>query len=220
MNMRQLTGALVLASACILAAACSSVTQKNTATTTSAAPVAAAALDGLLLTPDQINTFMGTTGISVSQTLTTMFEGNTGIDNKDCLPMLAAQAPVYADSGWTGVRLQYLQEPGDNVTHSVTQAVVSFPAANDAAHFFTTSAQRWPACRQYRSGVTQAQISVGPIANANGTLSTTKKSADGPACQRALTVANNVAIDITACSDSPGNAAVNIAHQIATKVTK
>jgi hypothetical protein len=219
MNMRQLNGAPVLASACILAAACSG-TDKTTATTTSAAPVAAAALDGLLLTPDQINTVMGANGISVSQTLTTMFEGSTGIDNQDCLPLLAAQPAVYAGSGWTAVRLQYLQEPGDNPTHSVTQAVVSFPSANDAANFFTTSARRWPACRQYGSGATHAQISVGPIANTNGILSTTKKSDNGPACQRALTVANNVAIDITACSDSPGDAAVNIAHQITAKVTK
>jgi hypothetical protein len=30
-----------------------------------------------------------------------------------------------------------------------------------------------------------------------------------------LTVSNNIAIDVAACSDNPTDAAVNIAHQIA-----
>jgi hypothetical protein len=33
-----------------------------------------------------------------------------------------------------------------------------------------------------------------------------------------LTVANNVAIDVTACSGNPADSAVNIARQIAAKV--
>jgi hypothetical protein len=36
-------------------------------------------------------------------------------------------------------------------------------------------------------------------------------------CERALTVANNVAIDVTACVGPPG-AAISVAHQIAAKV--
>jgi hypothetical protein len=73
----------------------------------------------------------------------------------------------------------------------------------------------------------------GPLSNANGTLSITQNQ-DGVelvfSCQRALTVANNIVIDIAACSlkptdahfgvqvDSSSNAAVDIAHQIAAKV--
>ena len=48
------------------------------------------------------------------------------------------------------------------------------------------------------------------------TVTTTGGNHDGP-CQRALTVANNVAIDIMACADKPSDAAVTIAHQIAAK---
>jgi hypothetical protein len=36
-------------------------------------------------------------------------------------------------------------------------------------------------------------------------------------CERALTVANNVATDVTACAGPPG-AAITVAHQIAAKV--
>jgi len=66
--------------------------------------------------------------------------------------------------------------------------------------------------------------SVGPVSNTNGTLSATQTQLSaqpkiiGWACQRALTVANNVAIDVSECSSSQSGLAVNIAHQIAAKV--
>jgi hypothetical protein len=48
----------------------------------------------------------------------------------------------------------------------------------------------------------------------------TQEGQNGWACQRALTVANNVAIDIDSCSYNPGNSAISVAHQIADKVAK
>ena len=64
---------------------------------------------------------------------------------------------------------------------------------------------------------------MGPVSNTNGTLSyTTILEGLDLACQRALTVANNVVIDVQTCSRIPSNSqsgsAVNIAHQIAAKV--
>lgn len=61
---------------------------------------------------------------------------------------------------------------------------------------------------------------VGPVSNTNGTLSATetREGGQGWACQRALTVSNNVAIDITACGYDKADGAVNIARQIAGKV--
>ncbi|MGB6206244.1 sensor domain-containing protein, partial [Mycobacterium sp.] len=130
-------------------------------------------------------------------------------------------AAVYEGSGWTALRGNNLQEPGHE-THLVGQAVVLFPSAPDADAFFTASAQRWPACRQFTytsAGKPDVYDTVGPVSNTNGTLSATvTHSASSWTCQRALTVANNVAIDITACSFSPTDSAVNIAHQIAAKV--
>jgi hypothetical protein len=102
--------------------------------------------------------------------------------------------------------------------------VVLLPSAHDANAFFTSSAQRWPACanRQYTTG--SFTWSVGPVSNTNGTLSAISAQKSPPpavvgyTCQRALTVANNVAIDIDTCGGSPGDFAVSIAHQIAAKV--
>jgi serine/threonine kinase PknH len=122
------------------------------------------------------------------------------------------------------VRTQYLSTS----CHVVVQAVVSFPSANDAARFFNASAQRWPACsmRQFHyinPGQPDQVWTVGPIAITNGTLSTTvtKKDAGGYASQRALTVSNNVAIDVAVHAVNPAHAAVfNIVDQIAAKVAK
>ncbi len=227
MNMRQLTVALALASACIFVASCSRGDQKTAAppTTTSStpAPVAAGVLYGLLLSRAEINTAMGTTGILVNGTYTDMFDDSANIPDKDCRFVDPAETWVYDGSGWIAMRSQHLHEPGDDFDHEVLQAVVAFPSANDAARFFSASAQRgWPACsnRQYHNidpGKPDKVWTVGPIANTNGTLSTidTLKGGNEWACQRALTVSNNIAIDVAACSDNPADAAVNIAHQIA-----
>jgi serine/threonine kinase PknH len=230
---RHLLAAAVIA---IAIAGCSSggktaapTTVPPTTAATSRSPVAVAALDGLLLSPAEINTAVGTTGIPVKGTYTQMLDASAEVPDKDCrFTDQSAEASVYAGSGWTAVRRQQLQEPGDNFTHAVDQAVVSFPSANDAARFFTASAQRWPACsnRQYhavRPGRPDWVWTVGPITNTNGTLSSieTLEGGNGWACQRALTVTNNIAIDALVCSaNTPAGAAVNIAHQIAAKVAK
>jgi hypothetical protein len=139
----------------------------------------------------------------------------------------AAEPAVYAGSGWTAMRGQTVKEPGDSWTHSVHQEVVSFQSANDAAAFFSASTPGWPACSNRKFTVTLPDTAptvwtVGPITSANGTLSGTKtvEGGDGFACQRALTVRNNVVIDVSACSNNPGDTGVNIAHQIAAKISQ
>jgi serine/threonine kinase PknH len=214
--MRQLTVALALASACIFVASCSS---------TSSTPPPVAVEDGLLLSPAEINSAMGATGMTVNGTYTDMFDYSANIPDKDCRFLYSAEASAYDGSGWIAVRSQHLQEPVYDFDHEVWQAVVSFTSANDAARFFAASAQRWPACshRQFHyidPGQPDKVWTVGPIANTDGTLSTTDtlEGGEGLTCRRALTVSNNVAIDVSACSATPVGAAVNIANQIAAKV--
>jgi hypothetical protein len=219
MNRRQLTVALALAlaSACIFIASCSKTPR----------PVAADALDGLLLSPTEIDIAMNADGITVNETYTEMFDDSANIPDKDCRFVDdPADTSVYNGSGWIAVRRQHLREPVDDFAHEIWQAVVSFPSANDAARFFSASAQRWPACsnRQYHyindPGQPDTVWTVGQIANISDTLSTTRDGGKGWACQRALTVSNNIAVDVAACSVNPAQAAVIIAHQIAAKVAK
>ena len=215
MNMRQLTVVLALASACIFVASCSRGAPP---------PVATGVLDRLLLSPAEINTAIGTTGIQVIETSAVMSDNSANIPDKDCRFNLPTQASVYDGSGWIATRPQYLSDS----SHVVQQAVVSFPSANDAARFFSASAQRWEACsmRQFHfiaPGQPDKVWTVGPIAITNGTLSTTDTQVGGGGFtdQRALAVSNNVAIDVTVLAVNPAHAAVfNIVDQIAAKVAK
>jgi hypothetical protein len=190
---------------------------------------AAGALDALLLSTDQINAAMGTKGMTVDKSYTTMTDATADISDKDCLAVaFPAQFPVYAGSGWTAVRKQDLREPGDKPTEWAEQAVVLFPAATDAAAFFTDSATKWQACanRKYTYTTTKGQPpsiwTVGAVSNTIATLSVRQTQEDGNGwnCQSALTARNNVAVDVEVCSYSEGDFGINIAHQIADKVAK
>jgi serine/threonine kinase PknH len=215
MNVRQLTVVLALASACIFVGSCSRGAPP---------PVATDVLDRLLLSPAEINTAIGTTGIQVNGTYVGMSDKSANIPDKDCRFHRSAEASVYDGSGWSAIRIQYLSDS----SHEVNQAVVSFPSANDAARFFNASTQRWQACsmRQFHyidPGQPDQVWTVGPIAITNGTLSTTVslEGRSGYTDQRALAVSNNVAIDVTVMGVNPAHDSVfNIVDQIAAKVAK
>jgi hypothetical protein len=186
------------------------------------APVAEGVIDGFLLSPDQVNVAMGATGMTITQTHTSMSDDSATMAPRECLAIDgSAQAQVYAGSGYTAERDQTLHD-GDSFTHYVEQAVVYFPSAKLAGDFFTASAQQWPACHQYTHTQTNSQWAVGPISNRNGTLSTTaiqlNPKAAGWGCGRALAIRNNVVIDVNTCSANPADSALNIANQIAAKV--
>jgi hypothetical protein len=232
--LRQLT-AVAVAGICVLAAGCGSHTEKaSTPTTTSTPPppVAVRALDGLLLSPADINTAMGAKDMSLAVSYTKMSDVTSELsDNvKDCqMVVLPAQAPVYADSRWTAVRGQSLHEPGEASAfkHTVDQAVVSFPTAADAAAFYDASSRRWTTCsnRNYTrtpNGESPQTWSTQAASNTNGTLSIRRpeEGGNGWNCQRALIVRNNVAVDVLACSYTQGDFAVNVAQLIANRVAK
>jgi serine/threonine kinase PknH len=211
----------------------SATTPQPSATSRPIAPVAQAALDGILLTAGQVDTTISTTGTTVTETTTTMEDNTSHVADAACRPLAGnAIAPAYAGSGWKAFRENVIREPGDKWTHGVDQAVVLFSSAQDAGAFFTTSAQQWPACanRQFtmtRTGAPDQLWTVGPVANTSGTLSATYTRDASPgwaweSCERALTVANNVVIDVDECnlnqSDAPPEAGINVARQIAAKV--
>jgi hypothetical protein len=225
--MRQPTAAFAIAGICVLIAGCGTTTgNAEPATTTRSMiprPLVERELDGLLLSPDQVNAAMGATGMTVTETQTSMSDNSATMAPPECLALDgAAEGPVYANSGFQAERDQSLND-GDNFKHYLKQAVVLFPFMEKAGAFFDASAQQWPACTQYTHTQSESQWSVGQISNANGTLSTTttllNASAPGWACGRAIALENNVIIDINTCSANPADSAVKIADQIAANVT-
>lgn len=225
--MRQPTAALAVAVICALSAGCGSTIGNAASTTTPRSmiprPLVGRELAGLLLSPEQVNVAMGATGMTVTNTQFSMSDNSATMAPQECLAIDgAAEAPVYANSGFWAERHQSLND-GDNFTHYVKQAVVLFPIVEKAGAFFDASAQQWPACHQYTHTQSESQWSVGQISNTNGTLSTTatqpNASAPGWGCGRALALRNNVIIDINTCSANPADSALKIAEQIAANVT-
>jgi hypothetical protein len=223
--------------------ASSTGTTTTTTTTSTPPPVAQGALPNLLLSPAEVDSALGMTG-TTSKTKSDKLSDD-GVNQQwpqgwkfpaECLYTLnPGQTPMYANSGYTGVSGDDDSAPlppGSNTSDpEVTQFVVSFPSAKEANAFFTTSSQQWPACanRQFTApgdaDTPEMAFTVGQVSNANSTLNTTitaKMTKNGNsltiACQRALTVRNNVVIDVSGCRDNPGDLAVNVVNQIAGKV--
>jgi hypothetical protein len=194
----------------------------------SSPPVTAGALEGLLLNEAEINKAMGATEMTVLETSKQMWDSSKEVSRVECLGAYgAAEYEVYTGSGWSAVRYSSLQEPGDDPPHFAEQAVVSFPSRDVAAKFFEGSAQAWARCAN--SGYSfklpdwpvPAQWTVGDVASTDGMLSTSMvmEDGDGWGCGRALTVGNNLVIDVSTCSyNETGTPAQTIAQNIAAKL--
>ena len=227
----------------------SSSTTTTTTTTTTRPPVAQAALANLLLSMAEIDTALGLTGTASKEKIDKLEDDNVKQKwpagwqfPAECLDTLnAGEAPVYASSGYTAVSGDddsvALPAGSNDPDPEVTQVVVLFPSAKEANAFFTASSQRWPACanREFTSpgdptmDNVAIDFKVGAVSNANGILIATingsmvkpgTPSLDMGTCQRALTVRNNVAIDVSGCRKDPGDLGVNVLNQIAGKVDK
>jgi hypothetical protein len=194
-------------------------------------PVPIAALDGLLLDAGQINDLLHA-GMRLRSSAQTMWDTSPTFSDTSCLAVAGpAEAAVYADTGWTAVRGQRLDDNFDDPAvrnDSAIQAVIAYPSARQANTLYTAAARRWSACANRRfsdrpAGRPEIGWTVGDAHNLGGTVSTSKVAEDGNGwnCQRALTVRNNIVIDIETCgSFLPGGSAVDVAQQIAAKVTK
>jgi hypothetical protein len=226
--MRHLAATVAVVGICILGAGCGGSSNhsgvKSTTTTTSLIPrpVVERELDALLLTPEQISPVMGAKDMAITRRHDAMSDDSATMKPEECLAIDgAAQARVYANSGFTAVRDQALND-GDNFTHYAEQAVVLFPTVKLARVFLIASALRWPACHGYTHVQSRTEWTVGPISDTNGALSVIatqqEARAGGWACGRALALKNNVIIDVNTCSPDPKNSATDIANLIAVKV--
>ena len=112
--MRQPTAALAAAVLCVSVVGCASSVgnaQSPTPTRTMIPrPLVERELTGLLLTPDQVNAAMGTTGMAVTSQQDAMSDNSATMAPPECLAIDgAAEAPVYADSGFWAERDQSLK---------------------------------------------------------------------------------------------------------------
>ena len=187
--------------------------------------VPAAALDGLLLTPEEANSTLGSTAMVVTDRYDSIL-GGPAVSPSECQMISNTADPsLYTGSRWTANRGQILRD--NPVTHKVDQEVVLFPSAHDAEALFTAASEKWQKCSaagKFTLPKDNGTVvwDVGPVSNQDGMLSLNSPQENGPqgwACQRALTTKSNVAIEVQVCSYLT-NPAVRIAQQIAAKVAK
>jgi hypothetical protein len=229
--MRRLATALAAVAVGLAASGCASTTNGSPTPAADASPLAAlpvteVTLDGSLLSAAEINAMMSAGGMTVHTSRQNMWDDSPHVANEDCLAVDGpAEDKIYAGSGWTAMRAQVLQEPGETWAHYVLQSIIAFPSVADAATFFTAASNSWRACSNRRFTYTRP----GPdrvwtttqVSNTTGTLAISL-AMDGLkhwTCRHALRVSNNAAIDVQACGYHPADStAVAIADQIATKL--
>ena len=230
--MRRLATALAAVGIGLAATGCATTTNGSPALADHTGPLAApsvavvAQLDRSLLSTAEINAVMGATEMSVHTSRQDMWDDSPNIADMNCVAVDGpAEDKIYTGRGWTAMRAQVLQEPGDVWAHYVLQSVVAFPSVADAAAFFTASSKSWRACSNRRFTYTRPGPdpvwNTAQVSNAAGMLaiSLVRDGVKHWICQHALTVADEVAVEVQACGfNQTDPAAVTIAGQIAAKL--
>lgn len=166
------------------------------------------ALEGLLLTTDQVDTVMGTEGMVAHKPVTEMNDHRNLLPNLNCLGAWQVnESAIYGDR-WTAMRQVLLRAPdNDNWNSLLVQSVVIFPSTQEAADFLNQSAERWSKCTNHNVNITLngeplPKWRSGDLTRTDSelTLPFTRVNGDQTrACQRALAVAANLVMDIQAC---------------------
>ncbi|QEM45703.1 sensor domain-containing protein [Mycolicibacterium grossiae] len=178
-----------------------------------------------LLTTEEADAAMHTSGMTVDTTMSSMVGDSGNVEPAACLPAASvAQDGVYAGSGWDAVRVQSLHEPGEDFDHLLHQAVVEFPAPRDAAAFYADSIGTWAACTgTYTYTPTGVIWNVGESTQDGAVLTVSTSQQDATwLCQRALSAAAAVVVDVLTCSGDDRSAmaaAATVAQQIAARAT-
>lgn len=210
---------------CLSLTGCTATTAGSARPAESAPLMTAEALPTLMLPAGDVGAAMSSEDVVVTADVSKAWNDGGRFADATCLAIVgAAQSAVYDGSGSTAVHGQVLRDPptAPAWSHYAVQAVVLFPTARAAADFFTTSQQRWAGCSNrelsYPQPLGPEQVwSVGQTSTEHDVLAVSRVQ-EGPqrwACQRALTVHGNVAVDVEACSaQGPTSAAATIARGI------
>lgn len=183
-------------------------------------PVAASLLPDLLLKASTVSDIMGASEMRVNDSRARMFDAGKQFPDHDCMAAwMPVEQTVYADTNWTATVAQLLTESAHD--HFVIQAVTVFATRGDAQRFFEDTSGRWAPCGERTFNTSMDGYSDTPwtfdtVADVDSTVWMTQHQDDsaGWSCQRALRVANNVAIDVLACKLYVSDEAVTIANGI------
>jgi predicted Ser/Thr protein kinase len=204
-----------------------------TAQSTSAAsttPMAAPdQMDSMMLTAQDVNTIMGATGMQAENGTQhgLLWPIDGSLSNPDCFTSLyTVEAPIYQNSGFTADSYQELSEPGNNATHLVNQAAVSFGSADQAVALLKSAAAKMGGCAgqtvtSYPYGGSAEKLALGSVV---GDVPTITQLITEPrsnfVCQRVVSAVSTVVVDVKACGFHITDQGRQIAEKMAAKVTQ
>jgi PknH-like extracellular domain len=229
------TAAVMTAGAAVAVAACSAPSSHTAsptpATSTHATPMPTVArdrLDSILLTPQEANTLLGSSSMETSVAINheTYTKNLPTVSNPDCLSTVGIILdPVYQGSGYTALSTDILLDS----KHQLSQAVASFPSADQALAFVEDLAGKWKACAGQTitaqtiptaGGISsEGQYTLGSLVGDVPTIALSQNGASGD-CQRALSAVSNLVIDVEACSSPLTDQGRQIADKMAGKATR
>lgn len=191
------------------------------------------ALTGLLLSAAELDSVMGTSGLTAHPPVAQMGDHRNLLPNLNCLGVWQVnEAPIYESSHWKTVRQQMLRAPDTDQWDSlVVQSVVSYRTADAAREFFTESTDRWSKCTNHNVNIRLNEQTLpawrsGDLTKTDTQLAMPYTRGAGDqirSCQRALAVAANLILDIQACKpqqQSPVTQAADIADKIESKLPR
>lgn len=194
-------------------------------------------LDQLLLSVDDINTAMGTTGMTPQPAETEMGDNRNLLPNLNCLGVWQpTEGAIYGKrggpTGWSAMRRQMLRAPDtEEWKYLAVQSVISYPSADAATAFFNESADRWSKCTNHHVNIT---LNDKPLPRwLSGSLDRTptrltmpiSRGAESPgsqSCEHVLGVAANIVIDVETCIPQANSVtqAATIADRIEAAISK
>jgi hypothetical protein len=188
-------------------------------------------LTASLLSADELNTTMGTSGMTPHTPVSQMGDHRNLLPNLNCLGVWQVnEAPIYESSHWKSVRQQLVRAPDtDQWNFLVVQSVVSYRTADAAREFFTESTDRWSKCTNHNVNI-QLNGQLLPAWHSGDLTKTdtrlalpyTRGAGDQTrSCQRVLSLAANLILDIQACAPqqpSPITVGTAVADKIEAKL--
>lgn len=188
-------------------------------------PLAASAIDQVLLTRDEVNSILGTYGSSgtgrvglmkVESSTYGMSDNSSLVKPPSCVGVVfGAEHGVYADTGFDAMRDQtftpepYVYDATGSAPYGVEQTVIVFPNSAQAAAVVASAEDRWQRCA---SGEVYQTVppengfdwKLGGVARRGDvlTVSMASNSHIGPrACQQVLGIRKNVVVGTRSCND-------------------
>lgn len=186
-----------------------------------------AALNSLLLTPDEMDSIVGTTNLKPGEVYNKMVADPPVMSDANCVgAQYNAVLSVYAGSGYSSVVDQALTSEEPKYTY-VNQTIVLFPSGDQARAFLTASAETWKDCANRTLTVTASDGATynwtfGDVTESDGRISQVVKQEGmaGYGCQHVLHVGSNAIFEVQACRDNVSDDADRIAQQMASNIAK